>query len=1164
MGEGNKNRILYYDVIRAVACLSVLIIHFNASFSAWSGGVFTYPNAVFPNNIFNNSVYLGDFGVSLFFILSGAAMFRTYGEREISLGAFYRKRFLSLYPMFWLAWFAAAAVGALVYGGIGSGGVGALLATASGMDGYLMSLGYGGLGAFYKVGEWFLGCMILLYLIIPLLLRGMKKHPLLTLGLSIAVSILLHGKTLNIFFLRRVPEVVFGMAFDRYFRPQRGKARAFWIVGTLVGILVLSAAGPKIVPAGYGLEACVGICALTFLLLTLLFQDARDARLIRPVSWIARYSYPIFLIHHQVCDYMAKRFYLPDLPKGTLYFAFLVYLTITALLAVLLARTSRAVVGWFKSFAPQREEEQPKNFRERWLRGLKDLPAAALIPIQFFGVIPLQLYLANAGDMKAPLGAVILYCGVFFLLSLAGLTLVGMLLSDKGFARWRGALFAGGVLLYLQSNFLFIKLGILSGEAFDLSRMQGRMKADALLWVAGIAAVVFLSWRLPAILEKVTRYGSGLLLAMQALVLVLMFVLPRQGGSPTASERMVTTKGFNELSRDKNAVIFILDMYDDTYMTEVLEKNPDLVQRLDGFTRYTNITGKYSTTAYGAPFIITQQPLLNQGGNYWTMLDEAYANSEMLNTLQEKNYRIQIYTEEMYIPSSFQERCYNLEEGRYIVSDWSLFSKLMIKLTLLRGGPDILKNDFSLSTDQFDQAVSARQGELHTTLGDLPYQKMRDEEIQTVDEPVFSVIHVRGAHYPYEIDENGQQVETGSVTCYEQALGALRAVLAYLEHMKDAGTYDNSTVIITADHGYAHTGHGPVSSPALLVKPRDNQGILRLDNSPISQDSIQDFILSDLVDGYQALPRSGPRVFYSYIFDGNLCFPLTEWYVSDESNKLESFSPSGYQYDREGNRVPLAQYTPYSFGENMIFPMEGEANNYSDYGIGSAALGPPPLVGREGELSFSHEPAIQDMLFTLGLENYQESEMTITLLCDGQDCGSVTLGGGQNIARWKIPADYLGGEETRLTLRYEGLELDRYGISTNTGYDYWVIDKYQGEELSQQQESFAPLEDYQARILSSEFSGDDLLVKVQNTSSSDWNRESRIRCCVWIEGEDSGIRAYLPPSVTVTPGEEITLCFTEAKNAYTGSTVQVQMLQEGITYFGEIREVDWETGNLKP
>ena len=352
--EKSKNRILYYDVIRAVACLSVIIIHFNASFSAWSGRVFTYPNAVFPNFIFNQSVYLGDFGVSLFFILSGASMFRTYGERKVSLGEFYRKRFLSLYPMFQLAWFAATAVGVLVYGGIGSGGAGALLATFSGMDGYLLSLGYGGLGAFYKVGEWFLGCMILLYLMMPLLLQGMKKHPLLTLGLSVTVSILIHGETSNIFFLRRVPEVVFGMAFDRYFCPRHGKARTLWAGGTLAGILALSTVGPKLVSAGYGLEACVGICALTFLLLALLFQNARNAKLIRPVSWIARYSYPIFLIHHQVCDYMSTRFYLPDLPRRTLYFAFFVYLVITALLAVLLARTSRGVTEAIKRFASPR------------------------------------------------------------------------------------------------------------------------------------------------------------------------------------------------------------------------------------------------------------------------------------------------------------------------------------------------------------------------------------------------------------------------------------------------------------------------------------------------------------------------------------------------------------------------------------------------------------------------------------------------------------------------------------------------------------------------------------------------------------------------------------------------------------------------------------------
>lgn len=149
--EKVKNHVFAYDVVRAVACLSVITAHFNTSFSAWSGGVFTYPNSVFPNHLFNQSVYLGDFGVSLFFILSGAVIFRTYGNHEFSFKSFYWKRFLSLYPMFWIAWFVAMAVEMLVYGGMTSGGPMSLLATLSGLDGYLMSLGQVSLSAYYKL-----------------------------------------------------------------------------------------------------------------------------------------------------------------------------------------------------------------------------------------------------------------------------------------------------------------------------------------------------------------------------------------------------------------------------------------------------------------------------------------------------------------------------------------------------------------------------------------------------------------------------------------------------------------------------------------------------------------------------------------------------------------------------------------------------------------------------------------------------------------------------------------------------------------------------------------------------------------------------------------------------------------------------------------------------
>lgn len=58
--EQTKERIFSYDVIRAIACLCVLTIHFNTSFSAWTEGVFTYSNSVFPSYIFNQIYAAGN------------------------------------------------------------------------------------------------------------------------------------------------------------------------------------------------------------------------------------------------------------------------------------------------------------------------------------------------------------------------------------------------------------------------------------------------------------------------------------------------------------------------------------------------------------------------------------------------------------------------------------------------------------------------------------------------------------------------------------------------------------------------------------------------------------------------------------------------------------------------------------------------------------------------------------------------------------------------------------------------------------------------------------------------------------------------------------------------------------------------------------------------
>jgi len=92
-----RTRIFYLDLVRALAALLIVLTHFNNPYLADGGYVLTN----FPFGI-----YVGGLGVSLFLIISGAALTVTY-RRPINLKRFYWKRCLNIYPMFWTAWILA-------------------------------------------------------------------------------------------------------------------------------------------------------------------------------------------------------------------------------------------------------------------------------------------------------------------------------------------------------------------------------------------------------------------------------------------------------------------------------------------------------------------------------------------------------------------------------------------------------------------------------------------------------------------------------------------------------------------------------------------------------------------------------------------------------------------------------------------------------------------------------------------------------------------------------------------------------------------------------------------------------------------------------------------------------------------------------------------------
>lgn len=170
-----KKRLFYLDVVRAVSAILIVTYHF--SFSLFLAG--PYREVDILHGTANGS--WGMTPVYCFFMVSGAALMSRYGrEEKLDLREFYRKRFLGIYPLFWIAY----AIGFFaVYWQLGHFydiPSWSFVWSVLGIDGWIVNW----IPTFYMVGEWFLGSIIMLYLAFPAVRHCWAKNRRLTMAAS--------------------------------------------------------------------------------------------------------------------------------------------------------------------------------------------------------------------------------------------------------------------------------------------------------------------------------------------------------------------------------------------------------------------------------------------------------------------------------------------------------------------------------------------------------------------------------------------------------------------------------------------------------------------------------------------------------------------------------------------------------------------------------------------------------------------------------------------------------------------------------------------------------------------------------------------------------------------------------------------------------------------
>lgn len=333
-----KQRIYEIDFIRAAALLTIIFFHYLESGILALGLLqnpehFTF-HGISLLHLGGVNLALGNWGVSLFLIISGASLMYVY-ENGLEVKTFYKKRVRAMMPLYWLAFSVAFVVQFMICGGLNwtEAEAWTLILTFLGLDGWLSEV----IPNFALVGDWYVGAILIIYLFFPLFYKCIKKHPHITIFVYAIIFLIwefwfpFDFPKRNSVILRGF-EVVLGMYFMEKWRKVTLPVCLIscGIIAALVFVKIEIISLYVLVPIAGG---------SAFLVLFYLAAHFRANCIQKFTRWICTYSYSVFLIHHFIMNRFFERIRPQSLGIGAALISFFVILSIIIMAGYILKKT---------------------------------------------------------------------------------------------------------------------------------------------------------------------------------------------------------------------------------------------------------------------------------------------------------------------------------------------------------------------------------------------------------------------------------------------------------------------------------------------------------------------------------------------------------------------------------------------------------------------------------------------------------------------------------------------------------------------------------------------------------------------------------------------------------------------------------------------------------
>lgn len=549
---------------------------------------------------------------------------------------------------------------------------------------------------------------------------------------------------------------------------------------------------------------------------------------------------------------------------------------------------------------------------------------------------PAEIVSASAGSLVARLVDVLPVIVGMFLLVWILLAAVACLFKKRAFAVVVAVVFSVALSCYTQALFMNVGLPQADGGVVNWDDYTTITLLSAAAWIALIAVSVVVVIRYPRKAQMGFCLAALALVVVQGAGVASLFVGESGASNVAGRTMMVSEKGLLDVSAKTNVVEFVLDNYDTALLEQAVSEEPEMFDGFEGFTWFKDSAGSMIPTRYGNVFLLTGV-LPREDEPFSAFLANRYARSPYLGDIRKAGYDVGVYSDtlgEQYLSADeaiqhLYRYTSNIAPLDRDAMDVPATAASLLRCALYRDLPWLVKPLAWFYTDEVNRSMF---GSGRAASDKTPYlmddgsllSRLRTEGLSTNDQDAsYRYIHVIGAHDPFSLDRNGEEVGVGNSNPLDQAIGSMKIVETYINELKQLGVYDQTTVIVTTDHGSWWCQEGEIDqpkSPIVLFKPaasvaggRDKP--LAVSESPVSAGDILatveevigapnsasfgESLVDKVEDGSRYRKGEQTRYFYMTTSDGVHDQKIQKYAINGDARDLCSWSRTNVEWDAQ-------------------------------------------------------------------------------------------------------------------------------------------------------------------------------------------------------------------------------------------------------------------------